>query len=97
MTAADRERLAGQISHLAQKGAFGRAELVELVGRHRGCRSRRTGACVMTAAPLILIVEDNARNLKLVRDVLEYRRLPHAGGRATARRASRSPARTGPT
>jgi len=31
MTAADRARLAGQISHLAQKGACGRAELVELV------------------------------------------------------------------
>jgi len=31
MTSADRERLGGQISYLAQKGDFGRAELVELV------------------------------------------------------------------
>jgi CheY-like chemotaxis protein len=31
MTAQDRRRLAGQISHLAQKGAYGRAELVALV------------------------------------------------------------------
>ena len=30
---ADRERLAGRISYLAQKGAFGRDELVELIGR----------------------------------------------------------------
>jgi signal transduction histidine kinase/CheY-like chemotaxis protein len=33
LTAADRRRLADQISHLAQKGAYGRAGLVELVGR----------------------------------------------------------------
>ena len=33
MLPADRERLAGRISFLAQKGAFGRAELVELIGR----------------------------------------------------------------
>ena len=31
MTAEDRRRLGGQISHLAQKGAYGRAELVALV------------------------------------------------------------------
>ncbi len=31
MTADDRRRLAGQISHLGQKGAYGRAELVALV------------------------------------------------------------------
>jgi CheY-like chemotaxis protein len=31
MTPDDRRRLAGQISHLAQKGAYGRAELVALV------------------------------------------------------------------
>ena len=31
MTSDDRRRLAGQISHLAQKGAYGRAELVALV------------------------------------------------------------------
>jgi len=33
MTSADRERIAGQISYLAQKGDFGGADLVELVGR----------------------------------------------------------------
>ena len=33
MTRADRERLAGQISYLAQKGTFPPADLVELVGR----------------------------------------------------------------
>ncbi len=33
MLPADRERLAGRISFLAQKGAFGRAELVGLIGR----------------------------------------------------------------
>jgi CheY-like chemotaxis protein len=33
MSAGDRERLSGQISFLARKGDFGRAELVELVGR----------------------------------------------------------------
>ncbi|MDP9185642.1 MAG: response regulator, partial [Actinomycetota bacterium] len=33
MTRADRERLAGQISFLAQKGTFPQAELVSLVGR----------------------------------------------------------------
>ena len=36
MTSADRERLAGQISFLAQKGAFPQAELVGLVGRVAG-------------------------------------------------------------
>ena len=42
MTSDDRERLAGQISYLAQKGAFGRAELVELVGHL--CDARREEA-----------------------------------------------------
>jgi signal transduction histidine kinase/DNA-binding response OmpR family regulator len=41
MTRADRERLAGQISFLAQKGSFPQAELVSLVGRLAG--SRRPG------------------------------------------------------
>ena len=36
MTRADHERLAGQISYLAQKGTFPQAELVELVGRVAG-------------------------------------------------------------
>jgi CheY-like chemotaxis protein len=36
MTRADRERLAGQISFLAQKGTFPQAELVDLVGRVAG-------------------------------------------------------------
>ena len=38
MTRADHERLAGQISFLAQKGAYQHAELVELVGRVAGAR-----------------------------------------------------------
>jgi CheY-like chemotaxis protein len=38
MTSADRERLAGQISFLAQKGTFPQAELVSLVGRVAGAR-----------------------------------------------------------
>jgi hypothetical protein len=33
MTRADHERLAGQISYLAQKGALPKAELVDLVDR----------------------------------------------------------------
>ena len=33
MTRADQDRLAGQISHLAQKGVYGRSELVDLVAR----------------------------------------------------------------
>jgi signal transduction histidine kinase/DNA-binding response OmpR family regulator len=41
MTRADRERLAGQISFLAQKGSFPQSELVSLVGRVAG--SRRPG------------------------------------------------------
>jgi CheY-like chemotaxis protein len=40
---ADRERLAGRISYLAQKGAVGRAELVELVGRLADAPRRRAG------------------------------------------------------
>jgi len=42
MTSDDRDRLAGQISFMAQKGAFGRAELVELVGHL--CDARREEA-----------------------------------------------------
>jgi CheY-like chemotaxis protein len=42
MTSDDRQRLAGQIDYLAQKGAFGRAELVELVGHL--CDARREEA-----------------------------------------------------
>jgi signal transduction histidine kinase/CheY-like chemotaxis protein len=38
MTSADRERLAGQISFLAQKGTFPQAELLSLVGRVAGAR-----------------------------------------------------------
>jgi signal transduction histidine kinase/CheY-like chemotaxis protein len=40
MTAADRERLAGQISYLAKKGSFDRTELVKLVGRLASRRPR---------------------------------------------------------
>ena len=36
MTRADRDRLAGRVSHLAQKGHLDRAGLVELVGRRGG-------------------------------------------------------------
>ncbi len=39
LTRADRERLAGRISHLAEKGALDRAALVELVGRLGAPRS----------------------------------------------------------
>jgi len=38
MTLADRERLDGRISFLAQKGAFGRAELVDLIAHLAGAR-----------------------------------------------------------
>ena len=38
MTRADHERLAGQISYLAQKGTFPQAELVDLVGRVAGAQ-----------------------------------------------------------
>ena len=46
---------------------------------------------------LILIVEDNPRNLKLVRDLLEHLGLPDAGGgdgRGGDRPRPRAPART---
>ena len=44
MTRADQDRLAGQISHLAQKGVYGRSELVDLVARMtRTRRSVRAG------------------------------------------------------
>jgi threonine synthase len=33
MTRSDQDRLAGQISHLAEKGVYGRSELVDLVAR----------------------------------------------------------------
>ena len=43
-------------------------------------------------AVLVLIVEDNEKNLRLARDVLELRRTQHDRGRAPPRRASCSPA-----
>ena len=39
MTRADRDRLAGRVSHLAQKGALDRAALVALVGRLAGAHT----------------------------------------------------------
>jgi threonine synthase len=42
MTPEDRERLAGQIDYVAQKGAFGRQQLVDLVGHM--CDLHREGA-----------------------------------------------------
>ena len=39
----------------------------------------------------ILIVEDNPRNMKLVRDVLAGQGLCHGGGRSPRRTGSRSP------
>ena len=63
-----------------QKGAYGRAELVALVDAV--ARSAETaGEARHERRPLILIVEDNPRNLKLVRDILEHHGLPDAGGR----------------
>jgi CheY-like chemotaxis protein len=41
MTADDRARLAGQISYLAQKGQFGRNDLIELVDRLGGATSAK--------------------------------------------------------
>ena len=70
MTRADRERLTGQISYLARKGTFGGKQLVDLVGHVCGRRPPRGDA--MTATQLVLIVEDNDRNLKLARDVLDH-------------------------
>ena len=46
MTRVDRERLAGQISYLAEKGAFGREELVDLVGRLARGRPRPSEAAL---------------------------------------------------
>jgi len=39
MTAADKDRLNGQISYLAQKGEFDRAALLDLVRRFSRARS----------------------------------------------------------
>jgi hypothetical protein len=44
MTRADRERLAGQISFLAQKGSLPQAELVSLVARAAGTQPSRAEA-----------------------------------------------------
>ena len=44
----------------------------------------------MSDRPLVLIVEDNPRNLKLVRDVLNHAGYRHARGRRPPRRGSRS-------
>ncbi len=41
------------------------------------------------AGELILIVEDNEKNRKLVRDVLQFQGLPDRGGRQRARTGSR--------
>ncbi len=49
------------------------------------------------AGELILIVEDNEKNLKLVRDILQYQRLPDAGGALGAGMASSWLAKTSPT
>ena len=46
---------------------------------------------------VILIVEDNPRNMKLVRDVLQVKGLRDARGDQRARRASRSRRRSCPT
>jgi CheY-like chemotaxis protein len=43
LRAADRERLAGRISYLAQKGAVGRGELVELVRSLADATRQRMG------------------------------------------------------
>ncbi len=43
MTAADKQRLNGQISYLAHKGEFDRAALVEVVGRLSRAREPRLG------------------------------------------------------
>ena len=44
MTRADRDRLAGRVSHLAQKGHLDRASLVELVGRLGGVHTSEAEA-----------------------------------------------------
>ena len=80
--------------------ALRRAARRARVGRERGrvgqhVRLRDSGEGLAVGA-VVLIVEDNARNLKLVRDVLGHRRLFDAGGRATARRGSSLRARRGP-
>ena len=69
MSSEDRERLAGQIDYLAQKGAFGRRHLVDLVGH---LCAAALGGHRMTDSPLLLIVEDNERNMKLARDLLAH-------------------------
>ena len=69
MNRADRDRLAGRVSHLAQKGQLDRAALVELVSRLAASHAARRRGCAMT---VVLVVEDNPRNLKLVRDLLEH-------------------------
>ena len=70
MTRADRERLAGQISFLAQKGTSRRpsssasSDAWPAPSSRRSRRHDRSGA--------VLIIEDNARNLKLARDILNH-------------------------
>ena len=94
MTAEEKERLNGQISYLARKGEFDRAAFLELVRRLSRAPTRWSRRAAM-AGELILIVEDNEKNMKLVRDLLQLtatrRSRPHRRGRR-----SRWPPRSAP-
>ena len=68
---ADRERLNSRSAHVAEKGRFSRTEFVELV--RRCCRAPVPIEEIEVAGKLILIVEDNDKNMKLARDVLQHR------------------------
>ena len=97
MTAADRERLRGRISVLAQQGHLppGPARRRSSGGSAPGAPASRRARHERRA--LILIVEDNPRNLKLVRDVLDhvgYRTLEARDGRGRASRSRASSSRT---
>ena len=73
---ARRERLPGQAGRA--RAAAGRAGARERAASCLRVRFANIGGCPMSS-PVVLIVEDNARNLKLVRDVLA-----HAGYRTLA-------------
>ena len=72
MTSADKERLRGRITYLAEKGEFDTTAFVGLVD------SLCPAWCdAQMAGNLVLVIEDNEMNMKLVRKVLEFRRVPY--------------------
>ena len=84
----------GQLAYVAGKGEFDPSALVELV--RRAPRASTPSTAEQHDWHLILVVEDNERNLKLVRDVLGTRVRGHRGD-APPRTASSSRTGTSPT